>query len=204
MRIHRISRRRFLGGAGLTGLFAIALHHPIARFLRTVLRPAAAATVAEPLSDDELKTLRALSDVLIPSAFTAKPSAADDGQATAVELVMRDILHAYARDPEFRAAAAFLDRRSGADHQLRFAALDIERRRRLVERLLQPYTQRTLFSAAHYYLTADGRAVRSVWHSVAKPIMVDFYASSLGWRVVGYSRQPGECSDLVDYQSPVS
>jgi len=70
--------------------------------------------------------------------------------------------------------------------------------------LLRPYTTRTLVTNPYYYLTGDGRSVRRLWSAVAKPIMVDFYASAHGWRVVGYSRQPGECSNLTDYQFRVA
>ncbi len=149
-----------------------------------------------------MKTLRALSLVLIPSTFAA--NALNGAADNPAESVIGDILREHATDPEFRAAAAFLDRRSDSDHQARFAVLDTDRRRALVDRVLQPYTQRTSLSAAYFYLTTDGRAARHLWQAVAKPIITDFYTGPLGWQVVGYSRQPGQCSNLVDYQFPVS
>jgi gluconate 2-dehydrogenase subunit 3-like protein len=194
-----ISRRRFLGGAGLTGLLAVLAQSPIGRLLGSTVRIVTdGAPPRGPLDDHELKTLMAFSQVLIPSP--AVPGGAD----AVIHGILKQQASESSSAAQLRAAAAFLDAKSFGELRLPFAALDLERRRRLVGDLLRPYTTRTLFANPYYYLTGTGRSVRRLWSSVAKPIMVDFYASPLGWRVVGYSRQPGECSNLTDYQFPVA
>jgi len=202
-----ISRRGFLGGAGLTGILVILLLSRIGRRLGSTVRVATdAAPPRGPLTDHELMTLMAFSQVLIPSSLVPKgaSSAAPGGAEAVIQGILRRQASEASSAAELRAAVAFLDRKSLSDLRLPFAALDLERRRRLIGDLLRPYTTRTLFANPYYYLTANGQSVRRLWSSVAKPITVAFYASPLGWRLVGYPRQPGECSNLTDYQFPAA
>jgi len=189
-----ITRRGFLGGAGLTGILAVLAQNPLGRLLAATVRAATDGVPSPgPLTDHEVETLRSLGQVLIPSSISSK-----DG----IDGILKQRAAYPASATELRAAVAFLDTKSFDELGLPFAALDLERRRRLVGDLLRPYTTRTLATNPYYYLTGTGRSVRRLWSAVAKPLMVDFYASPLGWRVVGYSRQPGECSNLTDYQFP--
>jgi len=191
-----ITRRGFLGGAGLTGILAVLVQNPVGRLLGSILRVATDGEPSPgPVSDHEMKTLNALGQVLIPSSISSKDS---------IEGILKQQAARPSSAAELRAAVAFLDAKSFGDLRLPFAALDLERRRRLVDDLLRPYTTRTLATNPYYYLTGAGRSVRRLWSAVAKPLMVDFYASPLGWRLVGYSRQPGECSNLTDYQLPLA
>jgi len=103
-----------------------------------------------------------------------------------------------------RESAAFLDQEALAQLGQRFADLPIESRRRTVERLFGPYTRARSAWRATYFLTESGRRIRRLWRPVASQILISFYSSALGWRSVGYSLRPGQCSNLVDYQSPGS
>jgi mono/diheme cytochrome c family protein len=121
----------------------------------------------------------------------------------AVEAAIRDWCR---RKPEraadFRAAAALLDRRSQADQARRFAELDLARRRHLFDSLLRPMAGSRAVRFLHRF-SAEGRSVRRLWQLACIPILEGFYASSYGWKVVGYPRARGEGSNLVDYQLPI-
>jgi hypothetical protein len=189
-----LSRRGFLGGVGLAGLLALLFHNALGRLVRPGVGVGAAASPVATLGEHERQTLAAFGRVLVPSSA---PSDAADS-------VIRATLDAHAADAAFLAAAQLLDAQSLADTRVRFVALDGERQGALVRRLLEPYAARTLLTIPYYYASGDGSRIGHLWSAVAQPIVRDFYNSPLGWQVVGYSRRPGACSNLIDYQNPLA
>ncbi len=203
-----LTRRSFVAsllGGSLAGAARLLARRAGLHALGSMPRGAEAAVGAAGLAAGELETLRAFGFVLVPSSFAAPDGARADATRDVIDATLRGMT---SDSPDLvrtlRAGAAVLDARSGAAHGTAFAVLDGERRRRLVEGLLRPYTTRNLFSNPYYYLTEDGRRVRSLWSTVAQPVIAGFYTSRLGWQIVGYPRRPGECSNLTDYQLPAS
>ena len=190
------SRRGFLSALGSAGIVALLVRKPLAQVAPT------SAGGADPaaLTDSEHKVLTAFGRALVPSSFHT----ADPEVANGAEEVIRTIVHNHAGDQDFRDAAALLDQASTRRYQVSFVALDVARQREIVNDLFRPYANRTFRGRAYYALTSDGRRVRDAWSSVAKVILAGFYESRLGWQVVGYTRRPGECSNLVDYQYPAA
>ncbi|MFQ5666138.1 MAG: hypothetical protein ACE5I7_06855 [Candidatus Binatia bacterium] len=198
----KISRRNallFLGGGAGTALVAVVVRGPARLLLqRAAATEHNAGRGTGRLSEPQLDTLAAFGQVLIPSGFAASGSAAD----TLIRRTLEERATEPATAAEFQEAVAFLDRRSFTGYKLPFVKLAMPDRRQLANDLLKPYTTRTLLSIPRYHLTAGGRRVRHLWHSVATPLIARFYTSSFGWQVVGYARRPGECSNLIDYQFP--
>jgi hypothetical protein len=180
-----ISRRSFLGRSALAALAGVLARWPSGP------RPSLAAA-DETLGEDELATLDAFAEVLVPTSFGTAVS------GPVVRKIVRDLVAD--GDPTLPDAMALLDDRAQEEAGARFARLDLERRRGVVDKILGPYASRTLFSNPYYYLTATGRRTRLLWWRVAKPVLIEFYRSPLGWRLVDYQRRPGECSNLTDYQ----
>jgi len=162
----------------------------------SVLAPAL-VLADEPLGGQQLDTLIALGHVLLPSSFAANPATADPVIA---EIVNQHLARVPAALAAFGDAAAVLDEASVAQYGTGFAQLELARRRQLVADILTPYTSRRLFARPYYALTAQGDRIRRLWSDVSHPIIVGFYNSAEGWRVVGYTRRPGQCSNLTDYQ----
>lgn len=207
-----VPRRNFLlllgAGIGLAGLL-LRFRTGFSRLARPRAASAAAdETRAGELTPAEMDTLTALGFVLIPSSFAKGAPGARENLVRVSEAVIRDRLTELAETAsgadDLRTAAAFLDARSRDAHGVPLAQLDFDRRRTLIEEILRPYTARTLFTNPYYYVTDFGRHVRRLWSSTARPVVLEFYAHDLGWRTVGYSRRPGQCGNLEDYQFPVS
>ena len=213
-----LTRRRFafLGMAG-SALAAIALWFFRGRLLQ--LGPIARALGREldrdsptgRLTQAEAATLVAFGEVLIPTmfsgpaAFTTPPP---DSRAEAPSHVLEQALGDLAGQvpgylSEFQAAARFLNEKAGARSGSPFASTALESRRALVETQFRGYVGRSR-RRAFFFLTSDGRRTAGTWEFVARPMLAAFYRSPYGWRVVGYAKRPGECSNLVDYQRPVS
>ena len=191
----RVSRRSLVGGA-LAGSLALLLHVPRSWLGARAARAQSNADGAPAIDEGERATLTAFSRVLIPSAFA--------GPGRGAAPVVAAILDDHAADAAFRSAAAFLDGKSAAAYTVPFAGLDPARQRALVQSLLTPATTQSLILNPYYYVSEEGRALRRLWRLVAKPIIADFYASPLGWQVVGYARRPGQCANLSDYQHPIA
>ncbi len=192
-----VSRRTFvsiLGAIGVAGVVGNGLG-------RLVRFRSATPAADEPLTARELATLTALGHVLLPSRLSAKGAAVD---GIVADIVRRQIAATPTALADFRAAAEFLDREALTDRGVAFAALESADRERTVAALLTPYTTRRFFSEPYYRFAETGRQVRRLWMAVARPIIVGFYDSPDGWQVVGYSRRPGECSNLIDYQFPIA
>ena len=196
-----MTRRRFVGGAGLAGFLALSFPSAALRLVRSAAAQAldGGPNATAALDEAAVKTLTAFGRALVPSSFLEHGAAAGDG----IDGVIRATISENGVNPDFRAAAELLDEKSLSIYRIRFAELDGDRRRRLLHHIFDPYRDRTLLSSAYFYVTDSGRRVRRLWSSVAGPIIAEFYTSSFGWRVVGYPRRPGECSNLVDYQGPV-
>ena len=214
-----VTRRRFvvsaLGASGALAFLSYAYRDLLLQRVLNIARRALAVgsrTGTGRLTSEELRTLIAFSDVLIPSALASPtvaldaPSMRDPNHPPGV--VRENLEYAAERVPGFwaksSAAAAFLDQEALAHLGQRFADLPIESRRRTVERLLGPYARASTAWRATYFLTESGRHILRLRRTVASQILIGFYSSVIGWRSVGYSRRPGQCSNLVDYQSPGS
>jgi hypothetical protein len=121
------------------------------------------------------------------------------------EVVSHTVADRCRRSPEaagaFRAAVELLDARSLSHHGRRFAELALDERRALVAALLEPYAK-SRATRLLYRFSEHGRGVRGLWRLVCVPILTGFYASSFGWRVVGYPQRRGAGSNLEDYQAP--
>jgi hypothetical protein len=199
----RVPRRAVLKVMGTLGAVAAAL--PLALSpLRSLFRWAPTAFADTGLAEAHLATVLALADVMVPSAY-AGPSLDDHARARSV---VRDSLERLVAGnsgtiADLRAAAALLDARSGAGHGQPFASLTLADRRALVEGLLEPFRRRDALRRVYYRVAPAGRQVRRLWHGACVPILAGFYASALGWEVVGYEGPPGQCSNLVDYTLPV-
>jgi len=200
-----LPRRSFVAallGGGIAGTVGLVGRRLGLRILDVAPRATEAAVDAPALGTGELDTLKAFGSVLVPSSYAGADSGKADRAGAVIEVTLRQLAADSAG--ELRAGAAFLDASSRAAHGVAFAALDGEGRRQVVDQLLRPYTTRSLFSNPYFYVTEHGRRVRSLWSRIARPIIDDFYTSPLGWEVVGYRRRPGECSNLTDYQFPVT
>lgn len=121
------------------------------------------------------------------------------------EVVSRTVADCCRRNPEaagaFRAAVELLDARSVSHQGRRFAQLELEERRALVGSMLEPYARSRMVRVLHHF-SEYGRGVRGLWRLVCVPILTGFYASTFGWRVVGYPHRRGDGSNLTDYQAP--
>lgn len=207
----RLTRRAFVFAAGVVvGVFA---SRPGRARASGAAETPGAATSATPgqagrASNRDITTLVALGFALIPSSMSrAGVDGNEDGPSAAAEQVLRDRLKEMADSgaaarADMRQAAALLDEESQRAHGTPFAALDAQRRERLLASVLEPFTQRTLPTALYYYVTERGRQIRRLWGGVSKPLLVAFHESDLGWQMVGQVGRPGTCSDLVGYQSP--
>ena len=145
------------------------------------------------LTTEEMNTLIALSDVLVP-AIT--PASHDD--------LVRDHVNSrtsatpgYLR--EYRNAVKLLEgRRSN-----RFAALPIGEREEIVGALLWKYgaRDRKMHRLEQVFVSKARRAFRTF---VAKDLIEALYGSPVGWAIVGYSHYPGvPAADPRDYCRPV-
>ncbi len=156
-------------------------------------------------------TLIAFGEVLVPSAVagggTRGTAPAGSEDESPVRKILRSTLEDLAAtEPGYRAelaaAAGFLERKSAAILGTRLTEASLEQRRGLVERIFRPYVSQPGWRRALQYLTPDGRAVGNTWRFAARPIMVGFYNTPLGWRLFGYPYQPGQCNDLISYTRP--
>jgi hypothetical protein len=150
------------------------------------------------LDEATLGAIAALGDVLMPSRLVGNPEA---------QQTMRDVAHELARDvPGYRLeldrAAALLDAQSRSRHGLDFATLPLEARRSLVDEILTPMLQASPVGRRLRRLLPGGQEVARLWRFVAQGLLVGFYSSPLGWRLVGYAFPPGACAGLADYQAP--
>ena len=192
----KLSRRVFLlalaGAASAAGL---------ASLLRARIHLASELDISSgvgELSEAQLATLAALGDVLVPSKL-----AGSDEAGRTLGVVARDL----ARDLpgyrlEFERAVALLDDRGRARHGREFAALPIEARRELVDDLLLPMLRTGPIGRRLRRLSPSGQEISRLWRFVVQGLLVGFYSSPLGWRLVGYAVPPGSCAGLDDYQGP--
>jgi hypothetical protein len=203
-RARTVSRRMFLRASAAVGALLAAL--PLALSpLRSLLRggqPLAAG--GRGLVEAHLATLLALADVLLPSVYAGKRP---DDHSRARSVVREALERLVADDSEsasdLEAAVELLDTRSRAGKGQPFASLALSDRRTLVEGMLEPFRTRGGLRKVYYRVSPNGRGVRRLWYGACLPILSGFYASALGWEVVGYRRAPGVCSNLVDYTGPV-
>jgi hypothetical protein len=163
------------------------------------------------LTTEARDTLVAFGEALIPSAFAGTPAFTAPGSGLdprSPAEVLRESLDSHATGApgyrgEFQIASGFLDRLARDQGLPGFGVADLPARRRLIEARFGGYVRQARRRVV-YYLTPSGRRTARTWEFVARPLLAAFYRSSWGWRVVGYPRKPGECSNLVDYQSPVA
>jgi len=209
-----VTRRRlvFAMGGGVVAVAALAyamkragLRHVAGLASGDLVFDVDPATGAGALGAPELHTLLALGDALMPSRFTAPATAAVSAQAGLAQGVMRDAVDYLTREVpgyrrEFTVAARLLDEHALADGGSAFAALPLDARRHLIDRLFRPYAEASAARRALLLLTRDGRHARRLLRLTVGPILGEFYSSSLGWSAVNYDHRPGECSNLVDYQ----
>ena len=138
------------------------------------------------------------------SDMQAAASAVPEGR-TPREVVASTVEECCGRHPEaagaFRAAVVLLDERSLGHGNRRFAELGLEERRALIGSLLDPYAKSRVLRTL-YHFSDYGRGVRGLWRLVCMPILTGFYASSFGWKVVGYPHRRGVGTNLTDYQVP--
>lgn len=144
--------------------------------------------------------VRSLSEAQVPNGAEVL----SEGR-TPREVVSRTVAECCRRNPEaagaFRAAVELLDGRSVSHRGRRFAELGLDERRALVGSLFEPYARNRVVRLL-YHFSEYGRGVRGLWRLVCVPILTGFYASSFGWRVVGYPHRRGDGSNLADYQVP--
>jgi len=192
----RLTRRVFLvalaGAAAAVGLASLVR----ARVHRAFELDASSGVGV--LADPELEALVALGEVLMPSRLAGDTKARE---------TMREVARELARDVpgyhlEFRRAAALLDERSRARHGRAFAALPLDARRALVDELFVPMLRAGPIGRRLRRLLPSGQEIARLWRFVAQGLLVGFYSSALGWRLVGYPVPPGSCAGLADYQGP--
>jgi len=145
----------------------------------------ASPTDSLPLVDVERETLLAFAGVLLGE----RPLSA----AARRELLSHIVDRVSASDGMlalYRQTAALLDRLAGAP----FSTFEIDKRLALVVR--------------HRLVPSRGRveprddAARAVRTRVAPDLIAGYYASPIGWALVGYVVFPGRCGDLVRYTRP--
>jgi hypothetical protein len=206
-----LSRRRFaalLLAAGVAAILTVRFFRwPLRRVARRLLcLDPDRRTGTGSLTESESSTLVAFGEVLLPSAFSAE--AFRSGSFSAAGIVKRTVQEVAEREPgyhaEFVDAVGLLNRTSVTEAGTPFVEVDLERRRELVESLLLPFTRRPALTRALQLFHPGGRRTGRLWQFVARPILIGFYDSPLGWRFIGYPYEPGECSNLVDYQYPPS
>ena len=81
---------------------------------------------------------------------------------------------------------------------VRFASLDIEKRRALVTR----HRLGSRLVSPDENLGPFPDAARTVRTQVVGDLIGGYYGSPAGWAVVGYDAYPGQCSDLARYTGP--
>lgn len=192
----RLSRRLFLLAlAGATA--AVALGALLRARIHRAYELDDSSGVGE-LDEATLGAVAALGDVLMPSRLVGDPEA---------QRTMQDVAHELAREIpgyrlEFARAAALLDAQSQSRHGLDFAALPLEARRALVDEILRPMLQASPVGRRLRRLLPGGQEIARLWRFVAQGLLIGFYSSPLGWRLVGYAFPPGACAGLADYQGP--
>lgn len=192
----RLSRRVFLlalaGAAAAVGLASL-----VRARVHRAFELDASSGVGE-LADSELEALAALGDVLVPSRLAGDAQARETTRNVARELA-RDVPGYHL---ELQRAVALLDERSRARQGREFAALPLDARRALVDELFVPMLRAGPIGRRLRRLLPSGQEIARLWRFVAQGLLVGFYSSPLGWRLVGYSVPPGSCAGLADYQGP--
>lgn len=147
--------------------------------------PPAPSAETRPLSDAESETLLAFAELLVGDRPLSPPERSEllshiaDRARASADTVAR-----------YRETAALLDRLAG----LPFATLGMRERFDLVAR------HDVAPSRARVRHPDD--AAQMVRTRVAPDLIAGYYASSMGWAVVGYGVFPGRCGDLVRYTRP--
>lgn len=150
------------------------------------------------LTAAEVQTLAALSDVLLPSRLAGNDEARRTIEEVALELA-RDVP---GQRLELQRGVALLDERGRRQHGRDFASLSLAERRALFDEIVAPMVRSGAVGKGLRYVFANGRDVWRLWRFVARGLMVGFYASPFGWRLVGYAPSPGSCPGLDYYQGP--
>ncbi|HTY16821.1 MAG TPA: gluconate 2-dehydrogenase subunit 3 family protein [Myxococcota bacterium] len=150
------------------------------------------------LSAEQIAALRALAAVLVPSRYAENEEALSASSDFAREL-SRDV-PGYRL--EFERAVALLDARSRSRYGREFASLGLNERRELVDDVVGGMVRSGPVGRGLRYVLSDGRDVWRLFRFAARGLMVGFYASALGWRLVGYPNPPGDCVGLAEFQQP--
>jgi hypothetical protein len=154
------------------------------------------------LSRDELDALVALGDALYPTGFASDGPLGVESRRTTEEKIDRLTTREPGYRDEFRWAVRFLDEQSVRMMGERFARASLDQRRELLNEVLGPIVPTGYRTLMWVCLFPSGRRRWRLWRYVCAELLMGFYRSSLGWRIVGYPIAPGTCSDLVAYQYP--
>jgi hypothetical protein len=141
--------------------------------------------VSQPLSDTEKDALLAFAEVLVGDRPLPVPARAELLSHMSARVMAReDMLSLY------REAAAVLDRLAG----IPFSTLTMRDRRDLVARHdLAPSRAR---------MPRPEGVANEIRRHVASDLIGGYYASPMGWALVGYGIFPGRCGDLARYTRP--
>jgi hypothetical protein len=147
------------------------------------------------LTEDEMRTILALAEVLVPPA----PGAPAWGTDPIRDHVNRTTSGRRGYLPEYRKAVRLLQRESASTS---FADRTLEERDRVVEAILWRYSgrdQRT-FRRERFLVSKGRRAFRAF---VVHDLLQAYYRSPVGWAIVGYGHYPGSpAADPRDYTRP--
>ena len=136
----------------------------------------------QPLSDTEKATLLAFTEVLVGDRPLPVPARAELLSHIGARVIAREDMLAL-----YREAAAVLDRLAGAP----FSKLAMRDRRDIVARHdLAPSRAR---------IPRPEGVANAIRRHVALDLIAGYYASPMGWAVVGYGTFPGRCGDLGRY-----
>jgi hypothetical protein len=139
----------------------------------------------QPLSDTEKEVLLAFAEVLVGDRPLAAPARAELLSHIAARVIAREDMLAL-----YREAAALLDRLAGSP----FSTLTLRDRHDIVVR-------HDLVPSRGPLPRTEGVA-RAIGRHVAPDLIAGYYASPMGWAVVGYGTFPGRCGDLGRYTRP--